>query len=270
MKTDPMSCPLPAEALQSLILGIGSDFDTCAAPDVPDRVRSRLKSATTTPDLLLESSDLLLHQMRNTPAERFLVRDPHSRFTLQLFCWAPGFGNLPHLHANWTVSAVLAGSISVQRSAVSEADCCASPPLLASTGEVGMLRPPQYHCLKNPSSTEAAVTFHVFPLEDSYHQETAESNRPVRRIDSAGILALAKLAAIHGGQRSMNILRNAFEVAGNHTKLEVIKLLAKVDPQETVRLGTMLAHQVGGADGERLLNVLSRFERGTGGNELRQ
>ena len=182
-----MNDPAPAEALQDLILGIGSDFDTCDAADVPYRIRSRLMSAITTPDLLLESSELLLHQVRFAPAERFLARDPQSRYTLQLFCWAPKFGNLPHLHTNWTVSAVLAGSISVQRSSISKEDCRACASILASAGEVGMLKPPQYHCLANPSGTEAAITFHVFPMNHAYHQETAELNRPIRRIDGTGI-----------------------------------------------------------------------------------
>src|SRR4051812_14607390 len=109
-------------ALVRLIAGIDVDFSLPAA-EIPHAVRRRLQAALDSPELYLDSARLLLSQLVSDPDARFLFADPKSRYTLEVFCWPPGFGNQPHLHNNWNVSAVMTSSLLVFRSAVSETEC---------------------------------------------------------------------------------------------------------------------------------------------------
>src|SRR5438045_3736438 len=133
-------------ALEQLIAGI--DLDLCLpASEHPDVIRRRVQESLGSPDLYLDCAERLLSQLVSEPDAQFLFFDPQSRYNLQLFCWPPGFENQPHLHENWNVSAVMTSSLLVFRSTISETDCLASKPLLAASGQVGILVPPQFHCL---------------------------------------------------------------------------------------------------------------------------
>jgi hypothetical protein len=245
--------------LQDLIFGIDADMPTATA-DLPHLIRARLQTALS-PRFFLDCADLLLYQMAFEPAARFLYSDPSARYTLQLFCWPPGFGNQPHLHENWTVSAVLSHSLLVFRSSVSEADCAASTPFLAIPGRAGVLIPPQFHCLRNIGN-ETAITFHAFGMNEDRGNKTQHERRSAvsMRIDDAGILAIAREAAKTGEAGSRDVLISAFLAAGNATKLELMKLMVKLDPMEAVRMGRTLSRLVGGRDGRRLLRLVEKLD----------
>lgn len=249
--------------LGRLVGGIETDF-SLPPPEVPHAVRRRLQAALLSSGLYLDCARLLFSQLVSEPEAGFLYSDPLERYTLQLFCWPPGFGNEPHLHTNWNVSSVMAGSLLVFRSAISGADCLASEPLPANAGQAGLLIPPQFHCLGNAGS-EPAITFHVFSLDqagsDRNHLERSPAS--MARVDDDGILAIATVAAKLGGRSAIDIVDSAFVAAGNSAKLELMKLMLRLDPQEAIRLGKTLSRLVGGLDGRRLLNAVEKVEAAT-------
>jgi predicted metal-dependent enzyme (double-stranded beta helix superfamily) len=259
MSESPEQVPM-GDALASLIAGIDLDFSLPAA-EIPHAVRSRVQVALDSPELYLDSAWRLLSQLVSDPDARFLFVDPKSRYTLQVFCWPPGSGNQPHLHNNWNVSAVMASSLLVFRSTVSEADCLASEPLLATSGQAGVLIPPQFHCLRNAGDA-TAITFHVFSAGETGDDRTHLERRPTvaSGFDDDDILAIAAQAVRHGGSRSKDIVRTGFSAVGNATKLELVKRMAKLDPNEAVRMARALSELVGGPDGLRLLAVVEKLE----------
>jgi predicted metal-dependent enzyme (double-stranded beta helix superfamily) len=253
------------DALASLIAGIDLDFCLPAA-EIPHAIRSRVQVALDSPEFYLDSAQILLSRLVSDPGARFLFVDPKSRYTLQVFCWPPGLGNQPHLHKNWNVSAVMASSLLVFRSTVSETDCLASEPLLATSGQAGVLIPPQFHCMRN-TGNETAITFHVFSADETGDDRAHLERRPTfaSRFDDDDILAIAAEAARRGGPRSMDIVRTAFSAAANVTKLELVKWMAKLNPVEAVRMARALSELVGGPDGLRLLAVVEKLEAAAGG-----
>ena len=254
--------PIPGSALAHLVAGIDLDFQL-AASERPHAVRRRVQAALAFPELYLDCAELLLAQLLHEPDSRFLFADGHGRYALQLFCWPPGFGNEPHLHESWNVSAIMSQSLLVFRSAVSKTDCLASEPLLATCGKAGVLVPPQFHCLRNPGD-ETAITFHVFSTPEPRDRIVDPEHRPSvsERFDDDDILAIATVAATTGNSRSVGVVRSAFSAAGVATKLELVKLMARLSPVEAILLGRTLAALVGGHDGQRLLGVIDRLEAG--------
>lgn len=251
-------------ALENLIAGIDLDFSLPEA-EVPNAIRGHLQASLDSPELYLDCARLLLSQLVSEPDARFLFFDPQSRYTMQVFCWPPGFGNRPHLHNNWNVSAVMTGSLLVFRSAISETDCLASEPLPATAGQAGVLIPPQFHCLRNDGN-ETAITFHVFSIDEAGDEHVHLERRPTyaSRFDDDEVVAIATEAARRGGARSMDIVRAAFSAAGNVAKLELVKLMAKLDPLEALRMARTLAQLVGGRDGLRLLELVEKLESAAG------
>lgn len=247
-------------ALGQFIVGVDSDFSLPAA-ERPHAVHRRLRAALDSPELFLDCAQLLLSQLLHQPDAQVLFSDPHSRYTLQVFCWPPGFGNEPHLHRNWTVSGMMANSLLVFRSGVSMADCLGSQPLHITAGQAGILIPPQFHCLRN-AGTESAITFHVFSADEARHDGAHQERPPTSasRFDHEDILAIARAATLYGGTRAVEILRAAFTVSDHATKLSLVKLMCGLDPVEAVRIGRILADQIGGRDGQRLFAVLEKLE----------
>jgi hypothetical protein len=255
--------PVMGRALESLTKGIDQDFSQPPS-ELPHAVRRRLQTALESHELFLDCAELLLSQLVHDPEARFLFLDPQSRYTLQMFTWPVGFGNQPHFHGNWNVSAVMAGSLLVFRSAISPADCLAAEPLLATCGQVGVLIPPQFHCLRNVGD-EVAITFHVFSIAEDDHEKLHLEKLPVSddlRIDDEGILAIARVAATYHEARSIDIIRTAFSLAGHATELELVKLMVMLNPREAMAMGRRLADLVGGRDRYRLLNLIEKMELG--------
>ncbi len=253
---------MPGAALAAFITGVDGDFGQAEARQ-PHAVRRRLQTTLDASDeLFLDAAQLLLAQLVYQPDTRFLYFDPESRFDLQLFTWPAGFYNLPHFHSNWNVSAVMAGSLVIFRSDVSEADCLHASPLVATAGQAGVLIPPQFHCLRNDSN-ETAITFHVFSIDetpgDKLHLETSPTTGDFR-LDDDGILTLVRVAAQRGGARSTDIARLAFAAASTAAKLELVKLMLRLDPPEAIHMGRTLSELVGGEDGRRLLAVVEKME----------
>jgi hypothetical protein len=259
MSERPEKFPM-GRALEHLIAGIDLDL-SLPASEHPHAIRRRLQAALDSPELYLDCARLLLSQVVSEPDARFLFFDPQSRYTLQVFCWPPGFGNQPHLHKNWNVSAVMANSLLVFRSTISETDCLASKPFLATSGQAGILIPPQFHCLRNVGN-ETAITFHVFSIDEVHSDKVHLERRPTSalRLDDDGILAISTVAARYDGARAIDIVRTAFSAAGNATKLDLVKLMVKLNPLEAIRMGRTLAQLVGGQDGRRLLDVVEKLE----------
>jgi hypothetical protein len=252
----------PGPVLGAFATGVEADFEL-AVEEQPHAVRRRLQAALDASDeLFLDAAQLLLAQLVYEPETRFLYFDPDSRFDLQLFTWPAGFYNLPHFHSNWNVSAVMAGSLVIFRSDVSEAGCLNASPLIATAGQAGVLIPPQFHCLRNDGS-QTAITFHVFSIDetpgDKLHLETSPTTGDFR-LDDDGVLTLARAAALRGGARSTDIIRLAFAAASTPTKLDLVKLMARLNPPEAVHLGRTLSELVGGEDGRRLLAVVEKME----------
>ena len=245
--------------LAAFVAGVNFDL-SIPAEETPRAVQNRLQSALGS-DLFFDCADLLLRQVVQEPQTRFLFADPESRYTLQLFCWPPGFGNEPHLHTMWTVSGVMAGELLVFRSNISEEDCRSSIPLLVKSGSAGALSPPQYHCLKN-TSAQTSITIHVFAIDQFAADQSMGSSRATARITNNGILTLATEAARHKHLRCGELLWTAFAAAGTSTKLEILKLMVAVDPREAVRMATRLAEIVGGRDGDRLMSLVAAINCG--------
>lgn len=256
--------PAMGRALENLIAGIDRDF-SLPSSEVPHAVRRRLQTALESRELFLDCAQLLLSQLVHEPEGRFLFFDPQSRYTLQVFTWPAGFGNEPHFHGNWNVSAIMTGSLLVFRSAISPADCLAAEPLLAVCGQTGILIPPQFHCLRNVGD-ETAITFHVFSVAEADHEKLHLENLSASddaRIDDDGILAIARVAARCDDALSTDIIRTAFSLASHTTKLELVKLMVTVNPSEAIAMGRRLAELVGGWDGHRLLDLIEKMEFGT-------
>ena len=255
--------PAMGRALESLTTGIHRDFSQPPL-EIPHAVRRRLQTALESHELFLDCAELLLSQLVHDSEARFLFFDSQSRYTLQVFTWPAGFGNQPHFHGNWNVSAVMAGSLLVFRSAISPADCLAAEPLLAVCGQAGVLIPPQFHCLRNVGD-ETAITFHIFSIAEADHEKLHLENLPASddaRIDDDGILAIARVAATYDDARSTDIIRAAFSLAGHATKLELVKVMVTLNPREAMAMGRSLAELVGGRDGHRLLDLIKKLEFG--------
>ncbi len=258
MPENPSSAPIGG-ALEQLIAGVDEDrAQPEAAP--PYAVRAPPQAPVASPDLCLDCAHLLLWQVAFARDARVLFLDPRGRYNLQVFCWPARFGNAPHLHETWNVSAVLTGSLQVFRSAISEEHCLASRPLAADAGEAGCLVPPQYHCLRN-AGEDTAITFHVFSMdgrrEAAPHLES--SSIADERLGDDGILALARLAERHRSARSVEIVRTAFAAAGDLAKLELVKLMVRLDTLAAIDMARALARHVGGRDGDRLLDLVERI-----------
>src|SRR5215213_1974163 len=222
-------------ALENLIAGIDRDL-SLPISERPHAVRRRVQAVLDSPDLYLDCAHRLLSQLVVEPDAQFLFLDPQSRYRLQVFCWPPAFSNQPHLHQNWNVSGVITRSLLLFRSPISETDCLASQPLLVTSGEAGVLIPPQFHCLRN-TGNGTAITFHVFSL-DGLLDDKVHLERPTftERFDDDAILAIATEAARHGGARAIEIVQTAFAAAGNGTKLELVKLMVKLDARKAIRI----------------------------------
>jgi hypothetical protein len=252
---------LLGDALAGLIAGFDLDF-ALPGSEIPHAIRRRLNCALGSPALFLDVARRTCGQLVHDPLARSLFDDPRSRYTVQVFCWPVGFGNQPHLHDNWNVSAVLVGSMLVFRSPTSEAACLASEPLVASAGTAGVVMPPQFHCLRNVGAS-SAITLHVFSADAGSDELADAEMRPTiaERFDDADLLAIVAEAAQHGGALAEDVVRTAFTAAaGSAAKLEVTKRMAMLDPAAAVPMGRSLAALVGGRDGQRLNAVVDRLQ----------
>ena len=251
--------PAMRATLEQFIAGVNRDH-TLPAPNRPDAVRKRLQAALASSEFYVDCARVLLDQFVSNPGGRFLFVDPHGRYTLQVFCWPAGFGNDPHRHDAWTVSGAMMNSLLVFRSAVSAADCLASEPLAAAPGQAGALVPPQFHCLRNIGN-ETAVTFHVFSLDDAAGTLDLEGRSTLApRFDDDDVLAIARMAATKGGAAAADCVRTAFSAVGHAAKLELVKLMIRLDPLAALDMGRTLSRLVGGVDGHRLLHLVNRLE----------
>lgn len=249
--------------LARLIAGIDHDFDQ-PAQDRPHAARRRLQAAVS-PALFLDAARRLLAQLASEPDARYLHADPESRYGLEVFCWAPGFGNEPHLHRSWNISAVMAGTLQIFRSSVSGADCLVAEPLVATAGQTGLLTPPQFHCLRNVGDT-TAITLHVFSADEVDGDIAHPDHRPplASRFCDDDLLAIAAEALERGGADARDIVRSAFAVAGIDAKLALMKSMATLDPVAAAAMMRTLSQLVGELDSRRLLAIAERLEAHVG------
>lgn len=249
-----------AGELARLIAGIDDDF-ALPAHDRPHAVRRRLQAAVC-PALFLDAARRLLEQLASAPGARYLHADPESRYGIEVFCWAPGSGNEPHLHRSWNVSAILAGTLQIFRSSVSAADCLVAPPLVATAGQTGLLTPPQFHCLRNVGGA-TAITLHVFSADEAAGDIAHPDHRPplASRFCDDDLRAIAAEAVARGGGDARDIVRGAFDaVAGIDAKLALMKTMATLDPASAASMMRTLSQLVGGQDGRRLLAIAERMD----------
>jgi len=246
-------------ALDQYIAGVNQDY-LYPASKRPDAVRRRLQTALAFSEFHVDCARALLEQMASTPDAAVFFADRQGRYTLQVFCWPPGFSNHPHHHNTWTVAGVLTGSLLVCRSPLSEAACLASEPIVATAGQAGMLLPPQFHCLRNPGC-ETAITFHVFSLDNAAaSQDLDQRTLSTARFDDDDVVAIARMAVDKGGCEALDCVRLAFFLVGPAAKLDLIKLTMTHDRREGIRMGRTLCRLVGGVDGRRLSSVLDELE----------
>jgi predicted metal-dependent enzyme (double-stranded beta helix superfamily) len=246
-------------ALDQYIAGVNEDhlYPTSKRPDAVCR---RLQAALAFSGFHVDCARAWLEQMTSTPDAAVFFADHLGRYTLQIFCWPPGFSNPPHHHDTWTVAGVLTGSLLVYRSHSSEAACLASEPIVATAGQAGMLIPPQFHCMRNPRR-ETAITFHVFSLNNAAtSQDLDQRASSVASFDDDDVVAIAKMAVDRGGCDALDCVRLAFFLVGPAAQLDLIKLTMTYDRREGVRMGRTLCRLVGGVDGHRLSSVLDELE----------
>ena len=123
-----------------------------------------------------------------------------------------------------------------------------------------MLIPPQFHCLRNEGD-ETAVTFHLFSLDAAEETPDLEGRSVAApRFHDEDLLAIARMVAERRGDEAADCISAAFAVVGPAAKLELIKLMLKLDPGEAIVLGRRLSQLVGGMDGSRLLSLIERLE----------
>ncbi|MDB5398345.1 MAG: hypothetical protein JWQ55_363 [Rhodopila sp.] len=247
------------------IAGLNEDFDLHVVAR-PNAVRDRLQRAIASTDFRAQCARMLLEQHVWASQVRQFFVDPRQRYSLQIFCWPPGFGNDPHCHETWTVAGVMAGSLLVFRSATSAADCRASAPILARTGEAGVLIPPQFHCLRNDGD-ETAITFHLFSLDSAEKRPNLEG-RPAAapRFDDDDVVAIVRMVVERRGVEAADCIHAAFAAVGPTAKLDLVKLMLKLDSGAAIALGRTLSRLVGGPDGGRLLKLVERLEAVAQGN----
>jgi predicted metal-dependent enzyme (double-stranded beta helix superfamily) len=248
------------ELLSCLIEGVNKDVKESAS-EAPHLVRKRLEQIVSTPTFLNDCVEVLFSQLVTDPGSRVLFSDPSLRYSLQVFVWPPGFENEPHLHKTWTVSAMLQNSLVVFRSKISEAECLKSQPLSVFAGQVGVLIPPQFHCFRNEGS-DAAVSFHVFSRDHNPRGESPQTvlEDPPQTFDDDDIFAIARMAATSQDKRSAKLIRMAFTLVEVPTKLRIVKLMAKIDPDQAVCLGNLLCELIGEEDAIRLRRALGTFQ----------
>jgi predicted metal-dependent enzyme (double-stranded beta helix superfamily) len=245
--------------LDQFIASVNRDH-SLPASDRAHAIGKRLQAALADGMFYVDCARVLLGQLVSKPDCRFLFIDPEEHYTLQVFCWPIGFGNDPHRHDNWTVSGVMMGSLLVFRSAVSETDCVASKPLVAAPGQVGVLVPPQFHRLRN-IGRETAITFHVFSLDDAAEKLDLEGwPTSAPRFDDEDVLAITSMAVAKGGSEAISCVRTAFSAVGPVAKLELLKLMIRLDPTEAIDMGRTLSRLVGGLDGRRLLRLVDGLD----------
>ncbi len=131
---------------------------------------------------------------------------------------------------------------------------------MAAPGQVGVLVPPQFHCLRNVGS-ETAITFHIFSLYNAADKLDLKGwPTSVPRFDDDDVLAIARMAVTKGGSKAIDCVRTAFPLVGHAAKLELVKLMIRLDPFEAIDMGRTLSRLVGGLDGRRLLRLVDGLE----------
>ena len=88
-------------------------------------------------------------------------REPDDLFTINMFYWPPGAASPPHEHRNWTVTGVVSNVIEVRTFTAEGGKLVESRAFAGLPGQVGAVRPPCIHSVRNPSQGNAA-TLHVF------------------------------------------------------------------------------------------------------------
>lgn len=252
-----------AGELADLIARIDDDFYLPAAK-LPYAVRRCLQDAIC-PALFLDAARRLLAQLVSKPDTRYLYADPAARYGVEVFCWPPGFGNQPHPHRSWNASAVMAGALQIFRSSVSEAECLVAEPLVVTAGQVGILIPPQFHCLRNTGAA-TAVTLHVFSADETNGDIAHSDHRTplAARFDDNDLLAIAVAAVACSGAEARDIVVSAFAVLEIDAKLALMKVMATLDPAAAAVLARRLAGLVGGVDAPRLLVIADGLEAHVG------
>ena len=249
--------------LGDLIAGIDRDFDL-PAPNAAHAVRRRLQDAVS-PALLLSTARRLLANLTAESDAQYLYSDPAFRYGIEIFCWPPGFGNRPHLHLSWNVSAVLAGTIDIFRSTVSAADCLLASPLVATAGEVGILIPPQFHFLKN-NGTTSTITLHVFSADSANGAAPTPEPRPLlaAKFSDDDLLAIVAASISWAGPQAQDIVVAAFDLVKIDAKLSLMKMMATTDLSIAAMLARRLAALVGGVDELRLMEIARGLESRVG------
>lgn len=154
-----------------LVRRLTEAYEGGAAETAPHRIEAVLVELCAS--RALELPDHAIEASRDRYARHLLHRDERGRFSLIAMVWGPGQGTPLHDHdGHWCVECVYSG----------EMDSEAFRPLASDRagrvrfdslhaerggpGASGVLLPPlQYHVMRNPSSTETAVTLHVYEGE---------------------------------------------------------------------------------------------------------
>ncbi len=215
---------------------------------------------------------------RNPPL--FGSRD--ERISIRVFYWPPGFGNQPHLHDCWTVTAVLHNFILAETfrgaTSVDDINPGQSQQFSAHTGMVGFLLPPCIHRLINTSDRESA-TFHVFcntpsrkmsdgepgtVLAADTSRTVGQSSQPTPHYGAARRRALSVVVQMLAAFKSVSpidLLEQIFAVGENSIKLQVVKALASRAPAIAYQRSCELQCWLHGNDAVELCKINAEFAR---------
>jgi predicted metal-dependent enzyme (double-stranded beta helix superfamily) len=220
---------------------------------------------------IITSVEQLDGRWRNSP----LFASTEPGIVVRAIFWPPGYGNDPHLHDEWSVTAVLHNEIGVDtfKGANTVEDAVSRSPIkiTARAPDCGYLVPPCVHRLYNPTQRDSA-TLHVFAAERRRRGGPAEDRRrggTESRLRGDGIRAggmgrctLVALCGVLAGitdPGAIELLERIFALGGLPVKLEVVKALASHDVRRAYQKSRQLESHLAGRDKEVLSAINARL-----------
>ena len=153
-----------------LIRRMGAVVDGDCAHSVTERVRNELCALMD--ERKLDLPDCVYEYPGNHYGRRLIHKDEARGYTVMAMTWGPGQGTPIHDHSGmWCVEAVWNGQIEVVQYELTDRDgdryrLEPRTTMRAGIGSAGSLIPPhEFHTIRNPSTTETAVTIHIYAGE---------------------------------------------------------------------------------------------------------
>ena len=266
-------------------LGLPAREERTSPPrDLVRRAQSAVAEGLADPDLLVDCIELELDARRAEPSPHLMpfATLPELGVRFALACWRPGESPPAHEHGDWTVTAVVHGTLDVDT--YDWASTRATRRLVhknrftAYTRQVGHVHGPTIHRPFNPTS-RPALTLHLTGPHDGPVLEPEigpieglVSSPPERKPDVLGrarwaryrqytLSVLAEALAAAGGPRALAALRAIYAAGDAATKHAAVGAMSALDRECAASFARDLEQSALGSD--------SRIERADDGITLR-